>query len=318
VRTRYNVGVQPAVPPSGQQVELVHGDQWAVVTEVGAAIRVYRVAGEDVLDGFGLDEMSSAGRGQTLIPWPNRLAGGSYRFEGETYQLPLTEPAKHNAIHGLVRFANWTVAEQGSGHVVMAHRLHPQPGYPFVLDLRVTYQLGDGGLVVHLVATNRGVGPCPFGAGAHPYLRIGGGGIDALTLRAPGATWCPVDGEGIPVGRRPVDATANDFRTPRPIGDTRLDTAFTDLARDDDGHAVIDLADPEGARRVTLWLDDAYHYYMLFTGDSITDARRRRSLAVEPMTCAPDAFRSGDGLRILAPGAAFEATWGVTTTGFSG
>jgi aldose 1-epimerase len=51
---------------------------------------------------------------------------------------------------------------------------------------------------------------------------------------------------------------------------------------------------------------------MLFTGDSLPDASRRRGgLGVEPMTCAPNAFASGDGLRVLEPGESFSAAWGI-------
>jgi aldose 1-epimerase len=63
---------------------------------------------------------------------------------------------------------------------------------------------------------------------------------------------------------------------------------------------------------VDLWTDEAYGYVQLFTGDTLADPRRRRrSLGVEPMTAAPNAFRSGAGLLTLAPGATATATWGV-------
>jgi aldose 1-epimerase len=299
--------------PSGQQVKLVHGGQVATIVEVGAALRSYRVGGEEVL-GFGLHEMSSSGRGQPLIPWPNRLAGGSYDFAGTAHHLPLTEPDRGNAIHGLVRWANWAVAEQGHRHVVMAHRLHPQPGYPFVLDLRLRYGIGDDGLTVELTATNRGDGPCPFGAGFHPYLRIGDGGIDRLVLEAPAAAWYQADLQGIPTARRAVEGTPYDLRHPKPIGDLRLDTAFTDTGGPP---AVVELTDPDCGRHLRLWMGPGYGYYMLFTGDAVADAgRRRHGLAVEPMTCAPNAFRTGDGLWTLEPGEARQASWGITPIGF--
>lgn len=303
--------------PSGRQVELVRDAQRATVVEVGGGLRDYRVFGAAVLDGYGPEEMCHAGRGQILIPWPNRLADGSYDLDGEHHHLPLTEPGAHNAIHGLVRFSSWTVAEQGPSHVVMAHRLHPQPGYPFMVDLRVEYSLDDGGLAVHSRATNRGDRPCPYGAGAHPYLRVGAEGIDRLLLRSPGAVWYANDDRGIAANRRSADGTGYDFRRPRPIGGTRLDTAFTELEREDDGRAVVDLREPEGTRGVALWLDGGYPYLMLFSGDSLPEEScRRQSLAVEPMTCAPNAFRTGDGLMVLEPGEFTEASWGIATTGF--
>jgi aldose 1-epimerase len=306
----------PSLPPSGLQVEMERGEQRLTVVEVGGGIRQYSVGGVPVIDGYVADEMCSSGRGQALIPWPNRLAGGSYEFEGAHYQVPLTEPEHGNAIHGLVRFANWVVSEQGPAQVVMAHRLHASPGYPFVLDLELTYTLDDEGLTVTCSAVNRSDRPCPYAAGAHPYLRLGDHGIDRLLLSAPARSWYESDGVGIPVARHPVEGTARDFRRPRPIGTTMLDTAFGDLDRGDDGRATVELAEADGPGRVRCWLDGSYTHLMLFTGDAISDpARRRQGLAIEPMTCAPNAFRSGDGLQVLAPGQASVAQWGISTIG---
>jgi len=302
--------------PSGQQIELASGDQRAVVVEVGGGLRSYTVAGEDVLDGYAVGEMVSSGRGQILAPWPNRLADGRYDFGGRTNQLAVSEPATRTAIHGLVRFANWTVAEQGVDHVVMAHRLHPQPGYPFLLDLRAAYRLDGGGLGVTLSLTNRGDSPAPVGVGAHPYVRLGAGGIDGLELRVPARSWYPTDDRGLPAARQAVEGTPYDFRSGRRIGEIRLDTAFADLIRGGDGRVAVELTEPGGGRAVRVWLD-GFDYLMVFTGDTLADpARRRQALAVEPMSCAPNAFRSGDGLSVLAPGEVRAASWGISTAGF--
>ncbi|HLZ07475.1 MAG TPA: hypothetical protein VKT80_02730 [Chloroflexota bacterium] len=181
-------GVMSPLIPSGQQIHIAHGRDEATVVSVGGGIRSYQVAGQDVLDGYGPDEMCSSARGQPLIPWPNRLAEGAYAFRGQNYQLALSEPEFHNAIHGLVRYSNWSVLEQGREHVEVNHRLHPQPGYPFLVDLRIVYRLDSGGLSVRTEATNRGSEPCPIGFGAHPYLRLGTGQIDSLELQSPAAT----------------------------------------------------------------------------------------------------------------------------------
>jgi aldose 1-epimerase len=296
--------------PSGEQFELRSGDQRAVVVEVGGGLRAYAVGGEPVLDGYAEDEMCSGARGHTLLPWPNRLRDGRYEFGAAEHQLPLSEPEKRNAIHGLVRWANWTCARHEPDRVTMAHRLRPQPGYPFALALELDHRLGDAGLTVALTAENIGDEPCPFGAGAHPYIAAGAETIDDATLTAPAGRRLLADDRGIPVGDEPVDGTPYDLREPRRIGDLVLDTAFSELARGDDGRAEVVLEGPE--RRVTLWMDERYGWLMLFTGDSLPDAeRRRRGLGIEPMTCAPNAFQSGDGLLTLEPGQRFEAAWGI-------
>jgi aldose 1-epimerase len=297
--------------PSGKQYVLQRGGQRLVVTEVGAAIRRYVVDGVDVLEGWSSAEMCTGARGQTFIPWPNRIADGAYRFGGEEHQLPLTEPGAGNAIHGLTRWSHWRLTHESPVSMQLTHVLPPQPGYPFALRCRLTYRLGEGGLEVETRVSNVGCRPCPYATGAHPYLWLGADAVDELEVQLAARTWLPTDDRGIPVGQRPVEGTDRDFRTPRRVGATRLDTAFTDLTRGPDGRAAVCVSGP-GGRRVELWTDEAYRYVQLFTGDSLADPdRRRRSLGVEPMTAAPDAFRSGAGLLTLAPGETHTATWGL-------
>ena len=292
-----------AATPSGEQFELTLGDQRAVVTEVGAGLRAYSAGGREVVDGYPLDALADSGRGQLLIPWPNRIRDGVYRLDGREHQLPLNEPERGNAIHGLVRWSSWTVAEQSGDRVALEHVLRPQPGYPFTLELRVEYSLSENGLTVRTSAANSGSESCPYGAGAHPYLAVGAGGVDEAIVRVPARTVLANDDRGIPVGSSPVDGEL-DFRKPRPVGTARLDHCFTELERDEDGLARVEVD------KTTLWADETYPYLMVFSGDGLPEGARR-SLAVEPMTCAPNAFRSGDGLRVLEPGESTTATWGI-------
>jgi aldose 1-epimerase len=293
-------------PPTGTQYRIASDDQEVTVVEVGAGLRTYAAGGVDVLDGYGEDERCAGGRGQLLLPWPNRIRDGRYRFDGEDQQLALTEPSRHNASHGLARWMNWTAAVHEPDRVVMELVLHAQPGYPFVLGLSVEYRVGVAGLSVATTATNLGDRPCPYGAGAHPYLTVGTDLVDDAVLEAPGSSWLQADDRGIPVGSAPVAGTPFDFRRARPIADLVLDTAFTGL----EGDEVV-LADAAGERRVTLWLDASYRWLMLFTGDTLEPARRRRGLAVEPMTCPPNAFATGEGVRVLEPGEAWTTMWGL-------
>ena len=292
-----------AAPPSGEQFELTHGDQSAVVTEVGAGLREYSLGDRELLDGYPADELASSGRGQLLLPWPNRIRDGVYRLDGREHRLPLNEAERGNAIHGLVRWSTWTVADRTADRIVLAHVLHPQPGYPFTLHLRVDYSLAPDGLSVRTTARNAGAESCPYGAGSHPYLAVTA--VDEAVLRLPARTVLESDERGIPVGSSPVDGEL-DFRTPRPVGSVQLDHCFTDLERDADGLARVEL---DGT---TLWVDESYPYLMVFTGDALPDAERRRSIAVEPMSCAPNAFASGDGLVVLDPGETHAAAWGIT------
>ena len=297
--------------PSGEQFEIAFADQRAIVTEVGGGLRVYSAGGREVLDGYDADVMSPSGRGQVLIPWPNRIADGRYEFLGQQLQLPINEPGTRSAIHGLVRWVAWRVVEREAPRVVVRHDLHPQPGYPFALALRIDYALTAKGLRVSTTATNVGTDPCPYGAGAHPYLNPGPITIDTATLLVPARSVLDVDPHGIPVGWSSVDGTEFDFRDMRPVGETRLDHCFTDLERDDDGLARVTLSSPEHGTSTTLWADESHPYLMLYSGDDRPDVLRR-SMAVEPMTCPPQAFRSGDGVVTLAPGESITTVWGLS------
>ncbi len=302
-----------SLPPTGSQHEIVAGSRRAVVTEVGATLRSFTVDGVDVLDGFELDEMSRAGRGQILAPWPNRLAGGRYTFAGRDAQAALDEPERGNAIHGLVRWLPWELVSSGGAAVELRCILHPQPAYPWRLALGVTYELGPDGLRVTLMAENRSHEPAPFGTGSHPYVTLGGV-IDGASLTIPAGRRLLTDDRGLPIADESVSGTAFDFTDGRRIGTTQLDTAFLDLARDDDGLARSTLADPDSERHVTVWVDHTFGYLMVYTGDTLEPAsRRRRGVAIEPMTCPPNALATGTDVIRLEPGASWRGSWGIAT-----
>ena len=229
---------------------------------------------------------------------------------GRRHQLPLNEPERLNAIHGLVRWAAWTAAEHEPHRAVMEYVLHPQPGYPFSLKISVEYALSDRGLQIRTTATNLGNEACPYGSGAHPYLTLGTTTIDPLILRLPARTVLRADERGLPIGMEAVEGIEYDFRQSRRIGPTVLDHAFTDLERDEDGIAHVELRDPDHGTQISLWVDQSYPYLMLFSGDPLPDVCRR-SLAVEPMTCPPNALRTSEGLLRLEPGSSFTGTWGI-------
>ncbi|HEY4026185.1 MAG TPA: aldose 1-epimerase family protein [Candidatus Dormibacteraeota bacterium] len=300
--------------PTGAQHDISHGNQVATVVQVGGGLRRYEVDGFPVVDGYAAGEMARSGRGQVLVPWPNRLADGSYEFGGQTLQLPLGEPERRNAIHGLVRWSSWDLLASTASTVRMGHVLWPQAGYPFTLRLELEYELSDAGLRVTIRAENVGSRPAPYGAGMHPYVRAELGGIDGGVLHLPAERWLETDERRIPTGRvLDVDGTPYDFRRPRLLGDTAMDTAFTGIIRGADEVARIELRDA-GGRCVTVWMDGHFDYLMVFTADPLPGDERRRSIGVEPMTCAPNAFRNGLGLLVLEPGQQVSGSWGISLT----
>lgn len=288
-------------PPSGEQFEISFEDQKAAVAEVGATLREYSASGRRILDGFGRDEICSGGRGQVLAPWPNRIRAGIYEFRGRTHQLPLTETERQNAIHGLVRWVPWRLLERATDRVRLGFTLHPQPGYPFTLDLSILYSLGEAGLRVSVLARNKGAEAAPFGLGHHPYLRPAEGALDQARLRIPAQQVLQLDERLTPTGSvLPVAATQFDFRVERPIGATVLDTCYTGF-----DEAWVEL---DGAR---LWWDASHEFVQVFSGDTLSPQHRRHGLAVEPMSCPADAFNSGDGLVVLEPRSEWSGDWGI-------
>jgi aldose 1-epimerase len=298
-------------PPSGSQHELRHGDQRVVVTEVGAGLRSYMAGSRPVIDGYAETERCTGARGHTMIPWPNRVKAGKYSWQGVNEQLDLTEPAFGGAIHGLTRWASWELLEREADQASFGHVLYACPGWSWVLDCRIDYQLGHNGLSVTTTATNIGDGACPYGTGAHPYLSVGTGTIDAAQAHVPGSIYLPVDDVGIPTGREAVAGTHYDLRTEQLLGGRKIDVTYTELERGADGRARVTISSQAG-RSVTLWADAAYPYLEIFTGDTLPQpGRRRTGLGVEPMTCAPNAFNSGEGLITLEPGQSHRASWGI-------
>jgi aldose 1-epimerase len=301
------------VSPSGEQHEIGHGRHHVVVSEVGATLRSYTVDGVSVIDGFGVTDMCSAGRGQVLAPWPNRLGDGRYSIDGRTGRAPWDEPERRNAIHGLVRWLPWQLRSRAQNVVVLGCTLFAQPAFPWRLELVLEYRLGRDGLVVTAGVTNADEVPAPFGLGFHPYVTLGSPSVDSVRLTLPGQRCLVTDDRGLPTGDTIVAGSELDFTSGRRIGATRLDTAFTDLTRTDDGLARVELEDTESGRGATVWMDERFGYVMAYTADTVEPAgRRRQAIAIEPMTCPPDALRSGTDLVRLEPGSSWRAIWGIS------
>jgi aldose 1-epimerase len=300
-----------SVPPSGQQHEIAYGLHEATIVEVGGGVRSYRVDGEDVLHPYSLSSMCDGAHCAPLVPWPNRLADGRYSFDGVEHQVALTEPDKHNAIHGFLRWRNWTVVTHEPSRVVMATRLHPLQGWPHALDIALEYELDDDGLTTEIRARNVGQAACPFAAGQHPYLSPGSGLVDDCSLQLEAETRIVTDSQRqLPTGREAVRGTDYDFNSSRLIGDQQIDFAFTGLKRDGAGRAWTRLIRPDG-HTVELWVDHGFPYVEIYTADTLAPERRRSGLGCEPMSCPPNGLATGEDIIRLEPGESFVGRWGV-------
>lgn len=304
-------GERRGVSPVGRLFEIVHGDQRAVITEAGASLRAYEVGRRPVVEPFdGFDTAPVGCQGEILAPWPNRTVDGSWMWGRTGHQLWITEPERGHALHGLVRTLAWTPVEAEPERVELETTLLAHPGWPFPLHLVVSYALGPAGLSARLIATNIGRSSCPYGAAAHPYLAVPGGTVDEAVLRIRAATWMATDDRLAPVERRATAGTPYDFGGSEPVGTREVDNALTDLERGPDGRVEATLSAPDG-RTTVVWGGSSVRWWQLFTGDALPGRWRRGALALEPMTCGPNALNTGDDLVVLEPGDRHQLTWGL-------
>ena len=307
--------------PSGEQHELVAGPYRAVVTEVGAALRTLAHGGRDLVVGWPAGQPQRLYRGAVLAPWPNRVRDGRYRWAGDEHQLALTEPDRLAALHGLVVWTPWRLLERtggdGTARLVLGARVWPQQGYPHALDLQAAYALRgegpDAGLTWSLTATNANGAVAPYGASVHPYLVAGPGRADDWSLELDADRTLDVDPErllprrepGAAPATTPVAGTALDLRAPRPLAGVEVDHAYTGVGR---RRARLRTADGSG---VEMTWGEGLPWVQVHTADRPDPEDHRVGVALEPMTCPPDALGTGTDLVPLAPGASHTATWRI-------
>jgi len=300
-----------AAAKSGEQWAIESEGHRAVVVEVGGVLRSYTVGDRAILDGFAEDEISPASAGQVLAPWPNRIRDGQYTFEGTAYQLAVTEPARNTALHGLVNWSRWHLVDRTGDTVTVGYDLPAQVGYPWPLRLRSRWSVGADGLRCDQEVTNVGDANAPWGYSVHPYLQLTGVPVDDILLHVPGRSRVLADARLLPIGAVKVAGTEYDFTEPRRIGAAVLDTTFGDVDFGPDGGSAVTISAPDGSAKVEVWGDEKFKWWQVFTGDTLHGERFRRSVAIEPMTCPPDAYRSGRDLIVLAPGQSWSASCGV-------
>ncbi|SDS30720.1 aldose 1-epimerase family protein [Agrococcus carbonis] len=308
-------------PPTGQQLALagtVDGRPLhATITEVAATLRELVYDGVDLVEPFDEAARPAKAQGIVLAPWGGRVAGGDWMHHGEVQRLAITERDKGNASHGLLRFSPYRVLDHTESAVVLQATIHPQPGWPFLIDTTVTYELTDDGLRVAHEATNIGAEPAPWACGAHPYLAVGDTPADRLTLTVPAERVFNAE-RHIPTQETLVDAmdaSAPDLRGGRRLADLDIDHNYAGLEHVG-GVATSTLLDDTG-RGAALWQDAAYPYAVVFTPrDFPASSGPKHAAAVEPMSAPANALNSGIGLVWLEPGETWRGHWGIDPVGF--
>lgn len=299
---------------TGEQFEITSGAGRAVITEIGAGLRAFEWHGVPHLETFPADAgHPPLGSGSVLVPWPNRVAGARWTFEGSVQRLDETEPDRGNAIHGLTRHQPWRPVLREAASITLTTDIPVQDGWPVPLHTGITYSLGDEGLTIQHTVRNVGDVPVPFGVGCHPYPRAGTSPRDECTLQLAAHTVLPLDPHSmIPSGpATDVTGTAADFREPRPLAGVALDTPFGDCRPSADGLVHHRLVGRDGG--VEVWAEPVFRWVQVFTPDNFPGAGS--VVAIEPMTCPPDALNSGVDLIILSAGEEWSGSWGIKPLG---
>jgi aldose 1-epimerase len=284
----------------------------AAITQNGAAVRMLTHDSRDLIVPFGIGEPMPDYRGAIIAPWPNRIPDGRYIFGGVELTVPINEPSRAAALHGLVSYVPWTVLYHDDSSLGLRHRLPPSKGYPFELLLDVSYVVDASGFHTTVTATNTGENAAPYGTCPHPYLLPGPSPLDTWSLELDAGSFLDVTPDRlIPLQRTSVDGTPLDYRRPRQLGKTAIDHAFTDFrTAPGEGLPRVTLRDPTGTGVAMTW-GEACSWVQLHTADHRIPERHRIGLAVEPMTCPPNAFNSGEDLAVLLPGMTHNADWTI-------
>jgi aldose 1-epimerase len=304
-------------PATGRQFEIRSGAAVARIGQVAAVLRQYSLAGVQFTEIWDDSWVPPMGCGIALAPWPNRIADGVWTYQGKKQQLDITDVSHGHAIHGLLRNTAYDVVDQQDSSLVLGASIYPQHGYPFTLDTRIRYALGGGGLTVTHQLTNVGTDSAPFGVGAHPYLRVGDHPVSDLLLTVSGTEYSRTDERLIPVAIDPVDGTANDLRGGVRVSQLDVDVALTGFTVTD-GRIEHQLDAPDGTGLV-LWADEVFGWAQVFTPSIFPGPgkpNQRKAIAIEPVTCAVNAFNTGVGLRWIEPGETWSASWGLRPVGF--
>ncbi|CAN5303520.1 aldose 1-epimerase family protein [soil metagenome] len=308
--SHHHTASEPAASePTGEQFVLSRGGATAVITEVAASLRALSIDGVDLVQRYPDGTTPPFASGIVLMPWPNRVADAVWTLDGGLQQLDITEPSKHNAIHGLLRYTGYRVLERSEDALTLGATVFPQHGYPFHLETSVRYELVEGGLSVSHEVRNLSSSPAPVGIGAHPFLTIGDVPTEELVLTVHASTYFDVDARLLPHAELPVEGTRYDLRAGARAGGLVLDTAYG-AVQPVDG-AVASLRAPDG-REVQLVQDDQHPYVQVFTARTYPkEDGPGLAIALEPMTAAPDALNSGLGLQWVHPGATWSVGWGI-------
>lgn len=297
-------------------IDLRAGKYYASISTYGGGPRALEYQGKPLLVDYPKGVNPPLSAGVVLAPWPNRVADGVFSHLGEFHRLEITEPTRANAIHGFAADAEWKIVDFNDSAVTLLTHFGHEPGWPWPLRCRITWTLDENdGLRGDIEVTNEANFSAPLGLGLHPYLSAAGSPLDQCTLTVPVTKNLPLDpvrnlpaGPLIPASRVvegitegiSMDGVWLDHCFSAPLSKSASDSATMP-------HRTVQLVGPNG-EGVEMRADADFSWFQVYTADPGRGEGfpgHGRAVAVEPMTCPPDALRNGIDLIQLAPHASF-------------
>jgi aldose 1-epimerase len=246
-----------------------------------------------------------------LFPFAGRLAGTSFEFQGQRYELSPGDPLG-NAIHGFACFRPWRVVEQAAdrvrgefraadfGQEILGH-------WPADFRLTAEYRLHGNALGLELTVENPSDRPLPFGLGLHPYFRLplgAAGNAGDCTVTVPATTYWELE-TMLPTGRKlPLEGERR-LVEGQTFAGMKFDDVLSDLLPTSGRHRS-SIVDASAGRRLVLEFDPAFPECVVYTPP------HREAVCIEPYATVPDAFSLEErgiaaGLKTLTPGGTFRA-----------
>ncbi len=262
------------------------------------------IAGDKTIEELsGID--GNAFRGAKLSPFPNRVNKASYFFKGKQY--PLSPNNFPHALHGLLwnvpfEFKGQELKNEFASITLVKQYKNEQAGFPFHYSIEIEYTLQPNSFSARTTIVNTSLESILMGDGWHPYFSTGLS-IDTLKLHLPSSKRLVLDDFLIPTGTYSKD---DRFLVPMNLDGIVLDHCFEVEAID--GVVETQLIDETKNITVTIFQKtgkQGYNFIQVYTPPN------RKSIAIEPMSCAPDAFNNEKGLTILAPGESVGYEFGV-------
>jgi len=287
-----------------KQISLTSGDWGATISSVGASLRQLHWRGLELCPPAPSANEPERFQGAVIAPWANRIADGRYSFDGENYQLEITEPDRDNSLHGFSGVQAWEVVAEDDSSVSLRTITGDQPGYPWSIQLTVRYELSESGLEMHFGAMNLSDTRAPFGYAFHPYLKLPLSNAADWRLASSAEQVLLVDPiRLLPMESKSVTGTEFDFQVPKSPRFSFLDNAFTAM-KSENGRFFTSLTDETHQIEVS-WQDTAKWVQLHFPAGQ---GPERESMVIEPSTDFPNIFNSPEGPMVLAPQESFHAS----------